>query len=364
MLKKLKNLDIKSIVFLTIFLLASVYILFVKSKLYEASTNVVVKDLSTQQQATSGLSMLLTGTGNSSLQTVLTLQKYLESYDVLEKLDAKFALKKHYQSDDLDFIQRLYSWSNKEAFLELYRSRLQIEIDEQTSILTLRFLHTDPKIAFEIVKDLVKDADLQINEYNKITARKQLHFVGEQVLKSKNILDKSIKKLEDFQKKYMMLDPSKTAQAQFGLVANVEATLLEKKAKLNELMQYMNEDNFEIVRVKSEIKELSKMLQEMKHSLASSNDNSLNVYIFEFEYLKSMTELNKELYKQSLLQLEQVKAQVNKNSKMLLVLTQPYMPDGYKYPERLKDFVTLLLILGLLYGIVSLLGAIIKEHRD
>lgn len=127
----------------------------------------------------------------------------------------------------------------------------------------------------------------------------------------------------------------------------------------------MNEKNFEVIRLKNDIKETQKTLNKMKQKLASKdNKKSLNLYIFEFDRLKSMVELNTELYKQSLLQLEQIKAEINKNSKMLLVLTKPYIPQGYKYPEKLKDIITLLLILGLLYGIISLIEAIIKDHID
>ena len=126
----------------------------------------------------------------------------------------------------------------------------------------------------------------------------------------------------------------------------------------------MNEKNFEIVRLKSEIKELKQTLDKMKKSLASKDKKSLNIYIFEFDRLKSIVELNKELYKQSLLQLEQIKTELNKNSKILLVLTEPYIPQGYKYPEKFKDIITLLLVLSLLYGIITLIQAIIKEHID
>ena len=50
--------------------------------------------------------------------------------------------------------------------------------------------------------------------------------------------------------------------------------------------QYMNEKNFEVLRLKGEIKELKKTLNTMKKSLASKDKKSLNIYIFEFDRLK------------------------------------------------------------------------------
>jgi len=356
------KLNLLQLFFLSLFLVFSFYILFVKSELYQSDSNIVIKDLSNKSASFGNFSFLLPST--SSTQDVYVIQTYLESFDELNKLDKKFHLKKHYSSDEVDIIDRLKPWSTKEDFLKLYLKRLIYIYDQTTGIVTLGFLHTNPKIAYKIVNQLIKDANEQLNKYNKIIAQKQLKFVEKQVEENKKALDKSIKKLEEFQNSHIILDPTQTAEAQFTLLSNLEATLIEKKAKLNELSQYMNDKSFEIIRLKNEIKNLEKTIQKIKKALANPKKKALNIYIFEFERLKGMVELNKELYKQSLLQLEQLKAEINKNSKTLLEITKPYIPQGYKYPEKLKDIITIALILLLLYGIVSLIQAIIKEHID
>ena len=359
---KLKKINKKQILFLTLFIIGGIYILFLKSELYESNTNIVIKDLNNKANIGNFSFLLPT---NSNTQDVYTVQTYLESFDELQKLNKKFHLLEHYKSKQVDIVARLKSWNTKEDFLKLYQKRLQVIFDTTTGIMNISFLHTNPKTAYEIVNQLINDANTKINEDNKIIAAKQLKFIIKQVNSNKEALNKSIKKLEIFQNTHSLIDPTKTAQAQFTLLSSLQAELLQKKAKLNQLLQYMNEKNFEIIRLKNDIKETKKTLNKMKKELASKdNKKSLNLYIFEFERLKSMVELNTELYKQSLLQLEQIKADINKNSKMLLVLTKPHIAQGYKYPEKLKDIITLILILSLLYGIITLIEAIIKEHLD
>ena len=358
----MKKLNTKQTIFLTLFIIGSIYILFLKSELYESNTNVVIKDLNNKTNI-GNFSLLLPA--NSNTQDVYTIQTYLESFDELTKLNKKFHLLEHYKSNQVDIIARLKKWNTKEDFLKLYQKRLQVIFDTTTGIMNIAFLHTNPKIAYEIVQQLINDANNKINEDNKLIAEKQLKFITKQVEKNKIALDKSIKKLEIFQNTHSILDPKQTAQSQFTLMSSLKAELLQKKAKLNQLRQYMNEKNFEIIRLKNDIKQLKRTLYKIKKELASKhNKKSLNLYIFEFERLKNMVELNTELYKQSLLQLEQIKTDINKNSKMLLVLTKPYIAQGYKYPEKLKDIITLILILSLLYGIITLIEAIIKEHLD
>ena len=350
------------IIFLSLFIIGSIYILFIKSELFESSSNVIIKSLNTKAANFGGFSFLIPNTESS--QDVFLIKTYLESFDELSKLNKEFNLKRHYSSDDVDIIERLKPWNTKEDFLNLYQKRFVFIYDQQSGVITLGFLHTNPKISYKIVNQLIKDANEQLNYYNKLIAKKQLKFIEEEVNKNKKSLEKTIKKLEIFQNKHMLLDPTQTAASEFTLLSNLKAALIQKEAQLNEMSQYMNSKSFEIVRLKGEIKNLKRTVVKIKKALANPKKKALNVYIFEFERLKGLVELNKDLYKQSLLQLEQLKSEVNKNSKILLEITKPTIPQSYKYPEKFKDIVTLFLILALLYGVIVLIRAIIKEHID
>ncbi len=362
-MKLKKDFDfLLKVIFVFLFFIGSIYILFIKSELYESNANIIIKNLSTKSANIGGFSFLIPNT--ESTQDVFIIKTYLKSFDELKKLDKKFNLKKHYSSDELDFIERLKPWNTNEDFLNLYQKRLVFVYDQQSGVITLGFLHTHPKNAYEIVKELIKDANEQLNYYNKLIAKKQLEYIKEEVEKNKKALEEAIKKLEEFQNKHTILDPTQTASAQLALLSNLKATLIEKEAKLNELSEYMNPKSFEIVRLKGEIKNLKNTIAKIKKALANPHKKALNVYIFEFERLKGLVELNKELYKQSLLQFEQLKTEVHKNSKILLEITKPVIPQSYKYPEKFKDLVTLFLVLALLYGVIVLIRAIIKEHID
>ncbi len=358
----MKYFKMKQMIFLTIFFISAFFTLFIQSELYLSSSSVIIKDLK-GQEVSLGLGLLSTGS-SSTMQDSKVLEAYLNSYDELQKLDAKFHLLEHYRSDKVDPIDRLYSFSTKEDFLALYQSRLQILYDEISGILTIGFMHTDPKVAKAIVEQLIQDSNEKINEYNHIVAQKKLSFIEKQVKENKRALEEAIQKIKTFQNQHTLLNPQTDAETQSTIVANLEAQLVEDRTKLNELRSYMNEKSFEVIRLKHEIDEIEKTLQKIRSQLANENSSSLNTIIFEFERLKNIATFNKEVYKESLIQFEKVKAEINQNAKMLLVLTKPYEPQGYTEPNKLKALLTITLILGLLYGIISLIEAIIKEHLD
>ncbi|WP_457562486.1 hypothetical protein [Caminibacter pacificus] len=356
------RIKIKELIFILLFIIGSVYILFVKSELYYSNANVVIKNLNNKSVNLNGLSFLMPSSSNQ--QDIFIIRKYLESFEELNRLDKKFNLKKHYSSDEVDIVDRLKPWNTKEDFLKLYLKRLVFIYDQTTGLITIGFLHTNPQIAYEIVNQLIKDSNTAINKLNKIIIEKQLSYIQKEVEKNKKALEESIQKLEHFQNIHAIIDPMKSAESEFTLLSQLKATLIQKQAQLNDLLQYMNNNSFEVRRLKHEIVGLKKTINKLKKDLANPNKKALNAYIFEFERLKNLVEFNKELYKQSLLQLEQLKVQANQNSKMLLEVTKPFVPQGYMYPQKLKDMITLTLVLLLLYGIISLIQAIIKEHID
>ncbi|MDQ1268598.1 MAG: capsular polysaccharide transport system permease protein, partial [Campylobacterota bacterium] len=86
--------------------------------------------------------------------------------------------------------------------------------------------------------------------------------------------------------------------------------------------------------------------------------------MFEYEKLKLQLEFDTEVYKNALLQLETTKLDVSKEAKMLSIISKPNLPDGYTYPDKPRVFITILIIMLLMYGIFSMLNSIIKDHKE
>ena len=350
-------------VFAIMFLLTAGYFMFVKSELYESNSSIVVKDLN--QNGVSALGINLLGAGASSeAQDSKVIEEYLLSPDVLELLDKKFDLDTYYHSDAVDFISRLGSASTREDFLEIYRRHFHVVYDEVSGILRLSFGHTDPKTAQTILAFLIAHAEQQLNLYNERNAEKQLAFVRDLAEKNREKLDASTAVLEQYQNEHQILDPETDVQTQSGIIAELEGTLVQKRAEYSRMKQYMSESSFDMVKLADEIHALEASLKRAKASLSGNEKERLNAVLFAYEKLKSQTAFDAEVYKQSLVQLETAKVDANKQSKALVVLTQPSLPDGYTYPDKPRLLATLVLFFLLTYGIAALLSAIIKDHKD
>ena len=346
------------------FIVLSVYFLILKVELYESRTGLIVRDTSTVSTASSfGLSLLGAGP-SSSLQDSMVVEEYLRSLDVYKLLDPEFNLTAHYKSDKLFILERLRSDATVESTLEFYRDRLDIQYDEISGILHVAYAHTDPVQAKKVLEYLIVHVEKQLNAFNQKKAKKYLKFIETQYIKQKEKMAQSSNKLEVYQNEHLLLDPSNSALSSSSIIASLEAKLTQKKIELSSLRGYLNEKNYDVIRVKSEIKSIQKSLKRKRKSLTGSDANRLNKILFEYEKLKMEAEFDTEIYKNTLIQLEATRLEVSKEAKTLSVVTQPNLPNGYTYPNKPRTFINILIMVLIGYGIVSMLVAIISDHRE
>ena len=350
--------------FLFLFLVLNGYYMFIKSELYESKTALIVRDMGqTSPASTLGLSLL--GMGSSSqLQDSMIVEEYLQSLDMYRQVDKKFALTKHYESDAVDFLERLPKDATTEELLKMYNKHLVIFYDETGGILHISFLHTEPEQAQKILEFLVKQVDYQINEFNRRKAEKQLRFVESEYKKAKEKLDEASKKIEAYQNQHLILDPTAEATSKSTIIAELEAKLSQKKLEYATKKRYLNDGNFELISLKNQIKEIKKSIKNAKEKLTGHEKDRLNKVVFAYEQLKMQLEFATEVYKNALLQLETTKIEVAKNNKTLSIVSKPNLPDGYTYPDKPRVFITILILILLAYGIFTMLGSIIRDHKE
>jgi capsular polysaccharide transport system permease protein len=281
-----------------------------------------------------------------------------------KQVDKEFHLTQHYKSQAIDFIERLPKDATTEEVLAMYNKHLIIFYDEVSGILHISFLHVNPQQAQKILEFLVNKVDYQINEFNRRKAKKQLSFVEREYEKAKKKMQEAAAKLEAYQNEHLLLDPAAEASSKSGIIAELEAKLTQKKLEYDTKKRYLNSGNFEVIALKNEIKELKKSIEHAKKNLTGSQKNRLNKIVFEYEQLKMQFEFAKEVYKNALLQLETTKIEVAKNDKTLSVVNKPNLPDGYSYPDKPRVFITILILTLLVYGIVTMLGSIIRDHKE
>ena len=173
----------------------------------------------------------------------------------------------------------------------------------------------------------------------------------------------SIKKLIMYQNKHNTIDPNLDLQRKSNILAILEGDLIKNEVEYNSKLKSWNPNGKEMKMLKAVTLNLKRSITRVKKYLASSG-SEFNSNIFDFELLKSDMEFNKEVYRQTLINKEELKIEVSQNAKHVIVVSKPTLSDSYSYPNKLWDVFTLFIVLLFLYSIIMAIMMIIKNHKD
>lgn len=358
----------KSLAFWLIILpmaLATFYYTFIAADRYVSESIVSVRQSGdVAAAAVTGIATLLTGTNPQSREETLYLKEYIHSVDMLKHLDAKFNLREAYGAEKLDAIYRLWSGVSQERFHDYFQGRVEVLYDDINGLLTVRVEGFTPEFAHAVSMEILAQSERFVNEISHRLARDQLAFAESELRKAGERLRDSKASLLAFQNKHGVFDPMVQAEAAATLSTQLEAEIALKEAELKALLGYMQENAPQVEALRNQIAALKLQTVQEQRKVTSQNGSRLNRLAAEYHDLTLEAGFAEEAYKAALAAVETTRIEASRKIKSLAVIESPVKPETAIYPRRIYNLITLLVALSLLYGIVSLAMATIRDHRD
>ncbi len=345
-----------------LFGIAVVYFCLIASDRYVSRAELVVKQADQIKMLPDALSML--GIGGSNHEDVLLIQDYLKSPDLIGKLDKELGLKAHYQSHKVDYFSRLPDNVSREEFIEYYRNHLTLRLDDISGVLTIEFQAFDPAYGQRVVNLMLKESEGFINKLGHQVALEQLAFVEKEVNRAYQRVQDEKAKVLDFQNTHHLLSPESTSTARLGVVSQIEGQLAQQQAQLKQLQSYMRETAPAVISVQARVDALSKKLEQEKSRLTGVDKDAMNEVTARYMDVQTQAALASDLYKSGLISLEQARVEAYRKLKHLLVVSQPTLAEDAEYPRRLYNLATIGVLLCLLYGLLVMGLATLREHQD
>jgi len=344
------------------FAIAVLYFGLIASDRYVSRAQLVIKQADQIKMLPDALSML--GIGGSNHEDVLLTQDYLQSPDLLAKLDKELSLKAHYQSSKVDFFSRLPSNVSQEEFIKYYRNHLTLRLDDTSGVLTIELQAFDPAYGQRVVSLMLKESEGFINRLGHQVALEQLTFVEKEVDRAYQRVQAEKAKVLDFQNSHHLLSPETTSSARLGVVSQIEGELAQQQAQLKQLRSYMKETAPAVVSVQARVNALNEQLEQEKARLTGVDKDAMNEVTAQYMDVQTQATLAADLYKTGLISLEQARVEAYRKLKHLLVVSQPTLAQDAEYPRRLYNLATIGVLLCLLYGLIVMGLATLREHQD
>ena len=344
---------------------STAYWALIASDRYVSEANVIIQHTDLNNSNAMDFSSLLSGGAGGNRGDQLLLRTHLLSIDMLNKLDAKLHLREHYSNSGRDPFSRMWSKDlSQEWFHQHYLSRVSIELDEYAGVLVIKAQGYEPKMAQAITSMLVEQGERTMNDMAHRLAQDQVAFVEKQVAQMASRFQATRQAVLRYQNLKGLVSPQNRAENLAGAVNRLEAQRTELQTRRSALLGYLEPHAAAVVELDLQLAAVDKQLAQEASRLTSPGGKALNSTVEEYERLEMSAGFARDIYKSALVALEKSQVEATRNLKKVSVLQRPTLPQYPLEPRRLYNIVVSLLVILLLAGVIHLLGAIIRDHKD
>ncbi|HHT8994685.1 TPA: hypothetical protein ACT5B2_000875 [Burkholderia cenocepacia] len=344
--------------------LSILYYGLVASDVYVSESRFVVR--SAQQQPKMGVvGALLEGSGISrSEDNTYPVIDYIQSRDALRELNQDNYILKSY-SNQGDFLSRFHtSFDNSFESLWKYYSQsiVKVKLDPISSITMLQARAYTAEDAARINRTLIEISEHLINRLNARAADDAIKFSQRQVDIAADNAREAATALAKYRNSHTVFDPEKQSALQLQQVTTLQTQLFSAQSQLGQL-QAVSPQNPQIPALKSYIETIKKQI-EIANGSVTGNSNSLSQKASQYARIELDAQLADKQLASAMTALENARADAEKKQLYLEVLVQPNAPDVATEPKRIRGIAATFCVGLILWGVLTLLIASIREHQD
>lgn len=346
-------------------LLAAFYWGLIASDRYVSEAHIIIQRTDMAKGSTMDIGALLSGAGGNNRADQLLLRDYLLSLDMVNKLDAKLGLRAHYSDWGRDPLSIMwFKNTSQEQFHQYFLSRVSVEFDDYAGVLVIKAQGYDPKTAQAITTMMVEEGERTMNELAHRLAQEQVAFAEKQVVDSARRFQQARNAVLAYQNQKGIISPQSTAENLADAINRLDAQRTELQARRNTLLGFLSAQAPSVVELDMQISAIEKQIDKEQSRLTSPSGKTLNSAVEEFQRLEMASTFAQDIYKTSLIALEQSRVEATRTLKKVSVLQSPTLPQYPMEPRRIYNITVFILVTLLLAGIAHLLAAIIRDHKD
>ena len=344
-------------------LLATLYFGLFASDVYISESQFVVQ--SPDKPATSGLGVLLKSTGFSNAgDEIFAAEHYVQSRDALHALNKGDAVRHAYGNGSISIFDRYNPLGLSGSFEDLYdyyTGKVGIEYDSSTSIARLTVRAYSPQDAYKFNRQLLELAEGMVNRLNTRGRNDVVQFAAQEVRNAQVAARNAAVALAAFRNAHGVVNPEEQAKAQLDMISKLQDELISSRVQLQQL-QAMAPENPQVPLLQTRIRGLQQQIDQQMGRVAGSR-RSLSQSAVQYERLELERQYSDKRLAAAMNSLQDAEDEARRKQAYVERIAQPSLPDEAAEPKRLRGIVATLLLGLVIWGILRLLLAGVREHH-
>jgi capsular polysaccharide transport system permease protein len=341
-------------------ILGTIYYGLIASDIYTSESRFVVR--SALQSSQTGLSLLFQ---NRSSDDANSVHDYILSRDAMRELDRRHPLRAAFARRGLDVLESFPGLNWDRSFEQLYRyygRHVTVEIDPVSSISVLSVQAFSAQDAYEINSLLLDMSEQLVNRLNERSRQDLIRFADEEVKLASDKAKEASLALLDYRSRKSVFQPEQQATLQLASVSKLQEELVSTEAELAQLRK-ISPNNPQISALTSRTEALQNAIAAEASKVTSAN-GSLSARAPDFERLTLESTFADKQLGVALAELEAARTEARQKQIYLERVVQPGLSDKSLQPRRIRSSITVLLMSIILWAMMRLMIASVREHAD
>jgi capsular polysaccharide transport system permease protein len=355
-------------------LLAIIYFGLIASDIYISESHFVVRSQQRQQSSSGLTTALLMASGSGagaalarSLEDTYNVQDFMLSRDALQRLNDQLHLDAAYGSSKVDIFRRfagLAWWNNSfEDFYLHYQKFVDVQLVDSTSpvsVLEVRAFTAED--AYRINEMLLQMSEELINRINERARQDLIRFASIEVEEAERKAKAAALTLSNYRKKNVVVNPESQSGLHLQSITRLQENLVAIKAQLAQI-----HDSAPQSPIIPSLKKRAETIQaEIDAEMAKVAGGSLSLTdkAAEYERLSLERSFAEKQLENALTALDKARSDAQRQQLYLDRISQPNKPDKAMEPRRIRAVIATFILGMITWGVLSLLVAGVREHRD
>jgi capsular polysaccharide transport system permease protein len=341
---------------------AILYFGFFASDVYISEARFVVR--SPEKSMPSGLGILFrtTGIGGGS-DEVSAAQTFLTSRDALAAMNADRFIEKSYTRPGISIFNRFDPLGYDHSFERLYRyftDKVHVEHETASTITVLSVRAFNPDDAYTINRRLLELSETLVNRLSTRARQDVVKQAERDVEEAQKKSTEASVKLANFRNAEGVVDPERQAQIQLQMISKLQDTLIATRTQLSEL-RIFTPQNSQIAVLQSRARELEAEIAQ-QNAMVAGNRKSLSSVTQRYQRLSLDSQFAEKQLAATLASLQEARSESLRKQAYVERIAQPNRPDEAMEPRRLRGILATLVLGLVIWGVLSMLLAGVREH--
>ncbi len=301
--------------------------------------------------------------GASTAQDSMIIQDYLKSRSAILDIGGRTKLAEIYDRPGIDWFSRLDASSDIEVLWSYWKERVTVSVDALSNILTLRVRAFSPENAVELAQELVAKSETLVNTISRRNREDALQRANSEVERAIAALADARTQILSFQQRNKTIDPVESAKQVASLVSTLSVKKIELESQLAaaELAGVKGRPGDTYVQTQLDV--VNKQIVDLEAVLTGEGEGTVSGLLKDFEILKLREQFAEQIYVLARTSFEEARRKLDRQQLYVVVIVPPVKPEEALYPRPFMDAGVIFLGLFVVWGVVCLLVASVKDSN-